>query len=185
MVSNRIAQYQPAEAEPGIQPDILVVEDDAEIAESIGRRALEYFDRPVLLAGSLFEANAAMDDRRPTIAIVDMLLSDGEATELLLRLERDGVPAVAVVTAAADIRRATLAMRTGAADFLIKPYTDEQLVATFERMHRKLAQHEAAERLRKHADAVEQTNQQLRLKIDILCKDLVAGYQKLVTRMTQ
>ena len=76
-------------------------------------------------------------------------------------------------------------MRTGAADFLVKPYTDEQLTAMFERLARRLAEHDEFIRLRRHAESLDATNQQLRLKIDILCKDLVGGYQKLVAQMAR
>ena len=185
MVVNRFAPFMDGPAGPDTPAEILVVEDDREIAEYLGRRALDYFDCPVLLASSLFEANAALDDHTPTVAIVDLLLPDGEATDLLLRLERDQVAAVSVITAAADSRRATLALRSGAADFLAKPFTDEQLNGMFERLHRRLAARDEAARLAKHADSVEQANQQLRLQINILCKDLVGGYQKLVARLTK
>jgi len=186
MVVNRIENLKfDAHPEPQAEAQILVVDDDREIADFLGRRALEYFDLPVLLAGSLSEAHAALDEHTPQIAIVDLVLPDGDGTDLLLRLERDNVPAVAVITAAANLARATLALQTRAADFLVKPHTDEQLNATFERLARRLAEHEAAARLAKHAAAVDDANQQLRMKIDILCKDLVNGYQKLVARMTQ
>lgn len=168
---------------PEVQADILVVDDDRDLADFLGRRALDYFDKPVLLAGSLEEANAAIDDHRPKIVLVDMLLPDGEGTELLLRLEREGVPAYAAITGAPDVARATVALHTGAAAFIPKPFTDEQLDAAFERLARRLADHESADRLRRRADETDKINQELRGKIDILCKDLVSGYQKLVARV--
>ncbi|MDD4889467.1 MAG: response regulator [Phycisphaerae bacterium] len=186
MVSNRIDplqfKNQPA-AEPEVQADILVVDDDLDLADFLGRRALEYFDKAVLLAGSLEEANAALDDHKPKIVLVDMLLPDGDGTDLLLRLQRDDVPAVAVVTGAPSLYRATVAMHARAVDFITKPFTEEQVTGAFERLARRLAEHEEVERLRLHAAVADEANQQLRMKVDILCKDLVHGYQTLVTRM--
>jgi len=186
MVINRTRRPPPDDPQQPSQPahaDILIVEDDPETAESLGRRALEYFDRPAVLASSLFEAEAVLDEHTPRIVLVDMLLPDGDGTELMFRLARDGVPAVAVVTAAPSLYRATVALRTQAADFLVKPFTDEQLTAMFERLNGRLAQHDELCRLRRQADSNAEANRQLRMKIDILCKDLVAGYQKLVTQL--
>lgn len=182
MVINRIESL---DAEQNVQPDILVIEDDEQIAHALGRQALEYFDKPVLLARSLFEANAALDEHTPQVVIADMLLGDGDGADLLLRLEADGVPAVAVVTAAPSIHRAATALRARSADFLIKPFTVEQVTAMFDRLARRLSEHEEITRLRRHAETVEAANQQLRIKIDILCKDLVAGYQKLVAHIAR
>lgn len=182
MVTNRIKEHF-RDADHSSATEILIVEDDREVAESLARQAVEYFDKPVVLAGSLAEAEAYLDQSTPSIALVDMLLPDGDGTELLLRLERENVGAVAVMTAAPSMYRATVALRTGAADFLVKPFTSRDVAGMFERLARRLADRTGVVRLREEVDRVKAHNDHLRMKIDILCKDLVGGYQKLVTRL--
>ncbi len=62
---------------------------------------------------------------------------------------------------------------------------DEQLTAMFQRLAGRLARADETARLRQQADADRRTNEHLRMKIDILCKDLVAGYQRLVAELTR
>jgi DNA-binding response OmpR family regulator len=165
--------------------EILVLEDDPEIGMMLAARAAQHFDRPVVIADSLEQARAYLDENTPAIALLDMLLSDGDGTELLGRLERDGVDAVAVVTGAPSMYRATLALRVGAVDFLVKPFRDEQLVGMFQRIERRLGERQETAQLKHRLAKADENQEALRLRIDILCKDLVDGYQKLVLQMTR
>jgi DNA-binding response OmpR family regulator len=163
--------------------EILIVEDDSESAEILAARAVAHFDRPAVVAGSLFEAQAYLDENRPVVALLDMLLPDGDGTELLLRLDREQVPAIAVLTGAPSLYRATTALRIKAADFVVKPYDSAKLTAMFERLDARLGEHEETDRLRDQLRRSQKSQDSLRLKIDILCKDLVGGYQRLLSKV--
>jgi DNA-binding response OmpR family regulator len=180
MVSHHPRNSQPAGSAGG---QILIVEDDPEIARALAEQAVKYFDRPAVIAASLFEADSYLDENRPAIVLLDMLLPDGDGSELLLRLHKEQVGAVAVITAAPSLYRATAALRTRAADFLVKPFTTRELEGTFERLARRLSDDGEVARLREQLRRSEKAQQSLRLKIDILCKDLVGGYQKLLAKM--
>ncbi len=185
MVTNGVEKSGP-QGPPRPQAAVLVVDADQSRGELLAASAVRYFDGPALVAASIEQSRAVLDDANwphPRVVLADMRLPDGDGSDLLLMLERKDVPAVAVVTAAPSFYWATVALRTRVADFLVRPFTDEQLTATFERLSRRLAQHDEQCRLREQAEHTARFNQHLRMKIDILCKDLVSGYQRLVARM--
>ncbi|MCG3180648.1 MAG: hypothetical protein BIFFINMI_03010 [Phycisphaerae bacterium] len=180
MVSHRTDDTQPVGPADG---EILIVEDDEEVGRSLAEEATKFFNRPAVVAASLLEAEAYLDENHPVVVLTDMLLPDGDGTELLLRLQRDQVPAVAVITGAPSLYRATVALRTHAADFLVKPYNSRKLTAMFERLAARLNDDGETGRLREELRQARKTQESLRLKIDILCKDLVGGYQKLLAKV--
>ena len=54
-------------------------------------------------AGSLAEAEAALDAGRPDVVLLDVPLAGEESTSLLERLRAEGIP-VALVTGSSDMR---------------------------------------------------------------------------------
>src|SRR6185436_13587824 len=95
-------------------------------------------------AETIKEADAILARHAPDLLIVDVKLPDGDGLELLDRLRARGVGAPAiVVTAFGTVDRAVHAMRSGASDFLVKPFDNERLrsaVASALEAGRKLAE---------------------------------------------
>lgn len=114
---------------------ILVVEDDATLREALCE-TLELSGFPVLAAA---DGVAALDvlARRPQE--VGMVLSDVQMAPLdghaLLQQVRGAHPDLPVVlmTAHGTIEKAVTAMREGAADYLVKPFDVQALIATVRR----------------------------------------------------
>src|SRR5436309_5832021 len=110
-------------------PRILVVDDDAVVrrmlSETLGRAGYA-----VVQACSTTEALRAAADEQPALAIVDLVLPDGDGIELLsqLRASWPTLPAL-VVAAYVEPRSIVEAMRQGAHDYLSKPLDPDVLLS--------------------------------------------------------
>src|SRR6058998_88982 len=110
-------------------PRILVVDDDAVVrrmlSETLGRAGYA-----VVQACSTTEALRVAADEEPALAIVDLVLPDGDGIELLgqLRAAWPTLPAL-VVTAYVEPRSIVEAMRRGAHDYLSKPLDPDVLLS--------------------------------------------------------
>jgi DNA-binding NtrC family response regulator len=110
----------------GSRPLALLVEDDeaslGALAEIVrGKR----FD--TLLATSLEQAGAHLEGSRPDLVLVDLVLPDGNGTELLERLGEEPWVEVVVISGRATVDSAIEALRHGAYDYLTKPLDVERL----------------------------------------------------------
>jgi DNA-binding NtrC family response regulator len=112
----------------------LLVEDDALlrrfVAAHLSSRGWE-----VTPAAVLSDARAALAERRFKLVLTDIFLPDGSGFELLRRVAKDDrAPAIIVMTADASIDHAVTAVRSGAADFLVKPFSMDALDAALARI---------------------------------------------------
>ena len=112
---------------------VLVVEDDAPVRHACAdiARALGY---AVETADSVSAAKAALKRNLVDILLLDLKLPGGGGFSILQEI-RETHPRVAsvVMTAFASVNSAVEAMRTGAGDYLTKPFTIEELTAVLER----------------------------------------------------
>jgi signal transduction histidine kinase len=106
---------------------VLVIEDDSDTRANL-RDVLELDDYQVEAAGSAAEALARRDWARFTAIILDRKLPDGTAETLLPRL-RQLAPRAAVIIATGygDVQGAIMALRLGAADYILKPINADEL----------------------------------------------------------
>src|SRR5262249_20108593 len=108
---------------------ILVVDDDAVVrrmlSDTLGRAGYV-----VVTASSSSEALRFVADEEPVLAIVDLVLPDGDGIELLgqLRASWPALPAL-VVTGYVEPRSIVEAMRRGAHDYLAKPLDPDVLLS--------------------------------------------------------
>jgi DNA-binding NtrC family response regulator len=118
---------------------IVVIEDDADLGELI---VGELANRGFAAIGVRSAAEAL---RAVAADAVDLLIADIQRPELrgpeLLHAALDRRPdlLVVLITASADVDLAVQALRAGAADFVVKPFTLEPLVLTIERTLRRRA----------------------------------------------
>jgi len=113
---------------------VLVVEDDTRVAAALAA-ALHRHGFEVLRAGSMAEALAA-----PTVDLIllDLGLPDGDGVDLCRRLRRDGADvAIIAVTARGEERDRIAGLRSGADDYLVKPYSMAELMARVEAVMRR------------------------------------------------
>jgi DNA-binding response OmpR family regulator len=113
-----------------MQPKILVVEDEQETCKLL-RIALEK-DFSVLTACSVAEGLALAISERPEIALVDVSLPDGSGIKLCGELRnqpRTARTQVIILTGSEDNETVVDAFRSGADDFITKPFRLEELYA--------------------------------------------------------
>ena len=107
---------------------VLVV-DDEEAARYGMRRALGGFNYEVEEAGGVEQARAAVAARRPDLILLDVNLPGVSGLEYLRELAAEGerAPLVVMVTAYGSERVAVEAIKSGAYDYLSKPFEIEDL----------------------------------------------------------
>ncbi|MGH7389308.1 MAG: sigma-54-dependent transcriptional regulator [Candidatus Rokuibacteriota bacterium] len=116
-----------ANTTPG--PRILIVDDDPVTRRALGD-TLTRAGFEVTPAATVAEALRLTADAEPALAILDLVLPDGDGIELLgsLRGTWPALPAI-VVTAYVEPRSVVEAMRRGALDYLGKPIDPEVLLS--------------------------------------------------------
>ncbi|PWC52925.1 sigma-54 dependent transcriptional regulator [Azospirillum sp. TSO22-1] len=109
---------------------VLLVED----TPSLARVYAEYLKKEAFTVVAVETGAAALDavsDGAPRIVLLDLQLPDMHGMEVLRRIEAQGLPcAVVVITAHGSVNVAVEAMRHGAYDFLVKPFSAERLIVT-------------------------------------------------------
>jgi two-component system response regulator FlrC len=112
---------------------ILIVEDDPNLREAIAD-TLELAGRQVSVADGGDAALAILDKENVSLVVSDvrMMPMDGIALLKEIRLRKPQLP-VLLMTAYAQVDRAVEAMRSGACDFLLKPFEPSALLAQIDK----------------------------------------------------
>jgi two-component system repressor protein LuxO len=113
-----------------LKPLVLIVEDIPVLAETYAA-ALRRADCEVEIAANGAAALECAQRRAPHALVLDVNLPDMSGLDVLHRLRAQGAGCEAVVvTAEGSVNRAVEAMRCGAFDFLVKPFSGDRLRAT-------------------------------------------------------
>ncbi len=112
---------------------ILIVEDRETtrimVAETLRRRGHE-----IVAAATLEEGKLALDEEKPDFLLTDLQLPDGSGLDLLASaLGSDARLPVIVMSAFGTIEIAVEAIKTGAYDFVTKPFDTKRLVSLVEK----------------------------------------------------
>lgn len=111
-------------------PDILVVDDEYPIRESIDMFLSEKGYR-VHTAASFKEAMTLFDSRSFAVVILDIRLPDGNGLDALSRMHvKEPLSKIIMVTAFQDMETTIEAMKRGAYDYLHKPLDADELEKT-------------------------------------------------------
>lgn len=113
----------------------LLLEDDA-LARSMMQDIIQkHFPQLVVHpCGNLEEATEAFYQHQPTVLILDVNLPDGRSFDLLNTLYAKGHQAFKVIFITAFADYAVEAFRFSALDFLLKPYTPQELVEVIDKV---------------------------------------------------
>jgi len=119
---------------------LLVVEDNEELAQLL-LKGLESAGFGVDLVATVSEARSVLGSTRYAAVVLDLGLPDGDGLSVLreIREGKDPTP-VLVLTARAGVRDRVTGLRTGADDYLVKPFAFEELVARLEAILRRPGQ---------------------------------------------
>lgn len=143
---------------------ILVVDDEATIRRVL-EICLERKGHRVQSATSAAEAMTAAAARKFDIVLLDIRLGNDSGLDLIVPMRRR-FPwmKIVVITAYASVESAVRAMRDGAADYLAKPFTPEQVYQVVEKTGRLAGLEGRVEELKTKAAAIAQGEGELLLE---------------------
>ncbi|WP_428700224.1 sigma-54-dependent transcriptional regulator [Stappia sp.] len=114
----------------GNKPSVLLVEDARALAETY-RAYLAPQDLEVHVVTTGAEAMEHVAAHAPGVVVLDVNLPDGNGLDVLKRIKARGAPCeVVLITGKASVNIAVEAMREGAFDFVMKPFTADRLRVT-------------------------------------------------------
>lgn len=119
--------------------NVLVVEDDAQLAELLARVFRDEGHVPTVCTSLRSAEDAAMRSHFD-VAVVDRMLPDGDGLRLCGRLRRHhvGLP-ILILTARGYVADRVIGLREGADDYLTKPFEVEELLARVDAIRRRAA----------------------------------------------
>ncbi|MBN2355809.1 sigma-54-dependent Fis family transcriptional regulator [candidate division KSB1 bacterium] len=110
-----------------IEDYVLIVDDERVLRESLAEWLTEDGFH-VLLADSGMEALRIIQEKKPTIAVIDIKMPGMDGISLLRKIrEVDSNIVVIMITAFATVDNAVQSMKDGAFDFITKPFPPEKL----------------------------------------------------------
>jgi putative two-component system response regulator len=119
------------------RPAILIVDDEPMVATVI-RDSLAGMDADTLTAERVDDALALLHREKVDVVITDIHLPGASGFEMLAEIQKiDGSIVVIVITGTRDLELAVKVIRSGADDFLMKPFTPEELRASVTNSLRK------------------------------------------------
>ena len=126
-------------ADPAGRRTVLVVDDEPTIAEVVSRY-LERAGYSAATAADGLEAIRLADLRRPDLVVLDLMLPGLDGLEVLRRLrEGDGARTpVILLTAKGEQNDKLAGLRSGADDYVVKPFSPSELVARVDAVLRRV-----------------------------------------------
>jgi two-component system, OmpR family, response regulator MprA len=115
---------------------LLLVDDDPRVLSAVGRR-LGFEGFQVSLASSGSEALQLAAKSAPDLVILDVMMPDLDGLETARRLRRDSPVPILMLTARDAIADRVAGLRSGADDYLVKPFAFEELLARIEALLRR------------------------------------------------
>src|SRR5918998_1738303 len=118
------------------RPRVLIVEDDAEIADVL-RRSLRIEGYDVKVSGDGTEALGEADLFEPDAVVLDLGLPGMDGIEVSKRLREGGDVPILMLTARDSLDDRVEGLDSGADDYLVKPFEREELLARLRALLRR------------------------------------------------
>ena len=124
---------------------ILVV-DDSPLTLEVLQRNLEGAGYEVITASSVEQAIASLEQNLVDLVVTDIKMPRVRGLELLKYVKENLKDTeIMIITGYPSVRGAVEAVKDGAEDYLVKPFTDEELLSTVSRLLEKQANRKAVE----------------------------------------
>jgi FixJ family two-component response regulator len=166
-------------------PRVLIVDDEPSLLEAItdvvGPKGMGC---KVIPAATIAQAKKVLSTQGIELLVADIHLPDGDGMTLLPALRQyQPFASAIVITGSPSVDGAISALRSGAADFVPKPFSNDQLAERVAKaLERQAFLARQERRFDKLRDAVRRLNESRRIiskKVDLLCNDLVSAYGEL------
>ena len=131
----------PPAPEPGEPPRVLVVDDDPRALRFV-RDALSGAGYAPLVTGAPQDLPRIIRTERPRLVLLDLMLPDADGIELMRQVPELADLPVIFISAYRRDETVSKALESGAADYLVKPFSPTELVA---RVRAALRRREAPE----------------------------------------
>lgn len=142
---------------------ILIVENDPVICDLVGRQALQAAGYQVYSTYNATDAIAKAIQLSPEVIIADISLPGLSGKDLLVALKAQGVTTPVIVLAPKGQEAAVIqTFRLGAADYLLWPAREAEIIAAVERLLKQSHERRERERLSRQ---LEQTNAELQMRV--------------------
>src|SRR5262245_26747577 len=115
---------------------LLLVDDDPRVLSAVGRR-LGFEGFSVDLAASGADALDLFAVRQPALVILDVMLPEMDGLEIARRLRQISDVPILMLTARDAVADRVAGLRSGADDYLVKPFAFEELLARIEALLRR------------------------------------------------
>ena len=125
---------EPLDASATHKGKILVIDDEADIRESLETLlGMEGYD--IDLAQNAAEGMRALESRAYDLVLLDLMMPDRSGMEVLHDVrERDAETPIVLITAYGSVEVAVEALKSGATDYFSKPWDNEKLLLEVGRM---------------------------------------------------
>ncbi|GIE30362.1 DNA-binding response regulator [Actinoplanes italicus] len=117
-------------------PNVLVIEDDVDVRDAIGR-LLTATGHEVRLCATALDGLREVAARPPDIVVLDLGLPDLDGAAVLSRIRATSHVPIVVATAREAESEMIRLLRAGADDYVVKPYSAEQIEARIAAMLRR------------------------------------------------
>jgi two-component system response regulator AtoC len=166
---------------------ILLVERNPRVIEMLVEAFVRRFDAQITCVSTGQDALDVEMFEPHSIAVVDAQLDDIDGLTLAARLRELSDRPVLLTGAEPTTAEVIAAMRCGVADFFVKPFEIETLLARM--TEALLAQRRQRSRVQRHERTrvllrkVIRERRALNERVELICKDLVGAHKRLATRV--
>lgn len=131
---------------------VLIIDDEEDIREGC-RRSLSRSGCEILMAADGTEGISMFLDTKPQVVFLDLKMPGMDGMEVLAMVrETDPATLVIIITGFATVDSAITAMKSGAYDFIAKPFEPEQIRLVAERAFAHIRVVQRAERLKRERE---------------------------------
>ena len=170
-----------------VTPRILIVEDDADIADMLAEHFALVLGVDVSVARTAAEGLKLDLSHGHDVILADLKLPDGNGLDLARQLRDISDPQIVLMTGQPTTGQAIEGMRLGVRDLIGKPFDLTHLTATIRAVlddHAKASARELrSRRLRVLSGRIIRERRHLRKRLDLLCRDLVEAYRNLADKV--
>jgi DNA-binding response OmpR family regulator len=115
---------------------VLVIDDDPQVRILVSR-LLRHEGYDVIEAGDAGEALRQVDQREPDLVLLDVVMPQVDGIDLLGEIRTRSTVPVIMLTALGDEADRILGLRSGADDYMVKPFSPGELSARIESVLRR------------------------------------------------